>query len=432
MLKTRSLLQLTIGAAFAAWTTASSVPAAQAADTLTICHGGHPIMVASQKILDKWAKKEDVSLTTTLIAYDVYVPKVTQMLTTGSPQCDIIWHNDDWGQLWKQYLVTTDDVVGIDTVAKQPLDAFWNDDHKLTVVPMAHTMGTFFYRTDLISPSEVPKTFDEIVKLGEKLQTEGKVKWGYVGGMALNHTWFSQWWTMWNNGCDIFKPIYGRDNKVLAENGWTSIIDQPCHKQIVDFWWDALHKNKISPEAMTSYGRNEANAIFMAGDAAITVADSTFWGDYNDKNKSKVAGKIDMAPFPIGPGRQTPISWIDIWGWAIPKSASPAHQALAKKLLGEMLNDKEGQVQMWNETGGPPPNTKVWDLLAANDAVFRKLKVADFDQEHMHSAYYFPNWPKVHKAYSDVVIKALTGKREDIDAVLKDGVKTVHDAAVSQ
>lgn len=432
MLKTRSLLQLTIGAAFAAWTTASSVPAAQAADTLTICHGGHPIMVASQKILDKWAKKEDVSLTTTLIAYDVYVPKVTQMLTTGSPQCDIIWHNDDWGQLWKQYLVTTDDVVGIDTVAKQPLDAFWNDDHKLTVVPMAHTMGTFFYRTDLISPSEVPKTFDEIVKLGEKLQTEGKVKWGYVGGMAFNHTWFSQWWTMWNNGCDIFKPIYGRDNKVLAENGWTSIIDQPCHKQIVDFWWDALHKSKISPEAMTSYGRNEANAIFMAGDAAITVADSTFWGDYNDKNKSKVAGKIDMAPFPIGPGRQTPISWIDIWGWAIPKSASPAHQALAKKLLGEMLNDKEGQVQMWNETGGPPPNTKVWDLLAANDAVFRKLKVADFDQEHMHSAYYFPNWPKVHKAYSDVVIKALTGKREDIDAVLKDGVKTVHDAAVSQ
>ena len=432
MLKKKSLLQLTIGAAFAAWTTAWSVPAAQAADTLTICHGGHPIMVASQKILDRRAKKEDVSLTTTLIAYDVYLPKVTQMLTTGSPQCDLIWHNDDWGQIWKQYLVTTDDVAGIDTVAKQPLDAFWNDDHKLTVVPMAHTMGTFFYRKDLISPSEVPKTFDEMVKLGEKLQTEGKVKWGYVGGMAFNHTWFTQWWTMWNNGCDIFKPIYGRDNKELAENGWTSIIDQPCHKQIVDFWWDALHKNKISPEAMTSYGRNEANAIFMAGDAAITVADSTFWGDYNDKNKSKVAGKIDMAPFPIGPGRQTPISWIDIWGWAIPKSASPAHQALAKKLLGEMLNDKEGQVQMWNETGGPPPNTKVLDLLAANDAVFRKLKVADFDQEHMHSAYYFPNWPKVHKAYSDVVIKALTGKREDIDAVLKDGVKTVHDAAVSQ
>src|SRR5574340_790784 len=107
----RSLVKLTIGAAVAAWTVAWNVPAVQAADTLTICHGGHPIMVASQKILDKWAKKAGVSLKTTLIAYDVYVPKVTQMLTTNSPQCDIIWHNEAWGQLWKQYLVTTDDVV---------------------------------------------------------------------------------------------------------------------------------------------------------------------------------------------------------------------------------------------------------------------------------------------------------------------------------
>jgi hypothetical protein len=96
-----------------------------------------------------------------------------------------------------------------------------------------------------------------------------------------------------------------------------------------------------------------------------------------------------------------------------------------------MLNDKEGQIQMWNETGGPPPNTHIWDQLAKTDPVFRQLKVADFDQEHVHAAYYFPNWPKVHKAYSDVVIKALTGKREDIGAVLKAGVKPVHDAAVA-
>jgi hypothetical protein len=49
----RSQAKMTIGAAVAVWTLAWNVPAAQAADTLTICHGGHPIMVASQKILDK-------------------------------------------------------------------------------------------------------------------------------------------------------------------------------------------------------------------------------------------------------------------------------------------------------------------------------------------------------------------------------------------
>jgi hypothetical protein len=74
----------------------------------------------------------------------------TQILTTGSTQCDIVWHNDDWGQVWKQYLAPTDDVAGIAEFPREPLDAFWDDGHKLTVVPMVHTVGTFFYRADLV------------------------------------------------------------------------------------------------------------------------------------------------------------------------------------------------------------------------------------------------------------------------------------------
>src|SRR6184192_288035 len=108
----------------------SGAQKADAAEALNVCHGGHPIMEASIKILEKWAKKYDVNVTSTTVAYAIFVPKITQILTTGSPQCDIIWHNDDWGQLWKQYLVTTDDVPGIADFPKQPLDAFWNDDHK--------------------------------------------------------------------------------------------------------------------------------------------------------------------------------------------------------------------------------------------------------------------------------------------------------------
>ncbi len=432
MTKRKGVVRLLTGLALAIGASSVGTSAARAQETLNVCHGGHPIMVASQKILDKWAKKDGVKLATTLIAYDVYVPKVTQMLTTGSAQCDIIWHNDDWGQLWHQYLTTTDDVVDVNKVSKQALDAFWNDQQKLTAVPMAHTVGTFFYRKDLIPDAEIPKSLADMVKVGQKLQKEGKVKWGYVGGMSFNNTWFSLWWSAWNSGCDIFKPVYQRDNKVLAAEDWTSIIDQPCHQQVVEYWWDNLRKDKITPEANTTYGRNEANAIFMAGDAAITVADSTFWGDFNDKNKSRVAGNVGMAPFPIGAGRSKPISWLDIWGWAIPKAVSPAHQALAKKLLAAMLDDEEGQVQMWKETGGPPPSIKVWDRLAATDPVFRRLKEVVFDQDHVHSAYYFANWPKVHKAYSDAVIRALTGKREDIPAALKDGAKAVHDAAVAK
>jgi ABC-type glycerol-3-phosphate transport system substrate-binding protein len=155
-------------------------------------------------------------------------------------------------------------------------------------------------------------------------------------------------------------------------------------------------------------------------------------GEFNDKSKSLVAGKVGMARFPIGPRRKQPISWIDIWGWAIPKAVVPERQKLAKRLLGEFLTDIDGQIAMWNETGGPPPNVKAQDVLVKDDKVYQKLKDVVFDVDHVHSALYFANWPQVHKAYSDVAIKALTGPRDAIPQVLGAGVKTVHDAAVAQ
>jgi hypothetical protein len=70
-------------------------------------------------------------------------------------------------------------------------------------------------------------------------------------------------------------------------------------------------------------------------------------------------------------------------------------------------------------------------VIAGKDPVFAKLKEVVFEaQIPTHSAYYFPNWPAVHKAYSDVVVEAVSGSREDIPAVLERGVQTVHDAAV--
>src|SRR5262249_5180915 len=103
-----------------------------------------PIQDASLDIMERWAKAHNVKLTRVPMAYSVFMEKVTATLTSGTDQFDVIWHNDDWGQLWKKWLETTDDVKGIENSDKWPLLAFWNDEKKLTVVPMAHTVGTFF------------------------------------------------------------------------------------------------------------------------------------------------------------------------------------------------------------------------------------------------------------------------------------------------
>src|SRR5262249_61191738 len=68
--------------------------------------------------------------------------------------------------------------------------------------------------------------------------------------------------------------------------------------------------------------------------------------------------------------------------------------------------------------------------LAAEDKDFAALKHAVFDQTPTtHSAYYFAEWPAVHKAYSDMAIAALSGKREDIPKVLAEHADKIHRAA---
>ena len=259
---------------------------------LRIGYQPSPLQDASVAMFETWGAKNGVKIVKVPNSYGVYVEKMTASLTSNSDQYDVIWHNDDWGQTWAHLLEPTDDVDANKYAEKWGMApvVFANAQGQNTVVPMGQTFSVFFYRSDLVKPEEVPKTLAELVTVSKALQSANKVKFGYVGGMAMNHSWFSWLWSMWGNNCDVLMPPYERDNKKLAEAGWKSGMTEPCMQQTVEYWWDALHKNKISPEAMTTYGRNEANAIFEAGDAAFTVADSTFYGEFNDKNKSLVAG----------------------------------------------------------------------------------------------------------------------------------------------
>jgi ABC-type glycerol-3-phosphate transport system substrate-binding protein len=384
-------------------------------------------------MFETWGAKNGVKIVKVPNSYGVYVEKMTASLTSNSDQYDVIWHNDDWGQLWAHLLEPTDDIPGLQFAEKWGMDkvVFGNAQGQNTVVPMGQTFSVFFYRSDLVKPEEVPKTLEELVTMSKKLQADGKVKFGYVGGMSMNNTWFSFLWTLWANNCDILKPMLERDNEKLKAAGFAPAITEPCHREIVEYWWDAINTHKISPPGMTAYGRNEANAIFMAGDAAFTLVDSTHFGEFSDPKRSKIVGKVGMAPFPVGPRAKAPTSWNEIWGWAIPIGVPEQKKMLVKEMLSAMMSDEAGQIEMWKKTGGPPPNVKLWPKLAAEDRDFAALKHAVFDQTPItHAAYYFAEWPAVHKAYSDAVIAAVSGKREDIAKVLEENVEKVRRAGL--
>ena len=92
--------------------------------------------------------------------------------------------------------------------------------------------------------------------------------------------------------------------------------------------------------------------------------------------------------------------------------------------------DADRQMKLWKATGAAPPNTQFWDKIAAQDPFMKLLKEAVLDSpDKVRGAYYFPQWPAVHKAFNDAVTKAVTGKREDIGKVLTDNAPLVSKAA---
>src|SRR5260370_32381750 len=105
----------------------------------------NPIQDASLDSMETWAKAHGVKLTRVPMAYSVFMEKVTATLTGGTDQFHVIWHNDDWGQLWEKWLETTDDAKGPENADRWPLLPFWKAQKKLPGVPQAHPLRTFFY-----------------------------------------------------------------------------------------------------------------------------------------------------------------------------------------------------------------------------------------------------------------------------------------------
>jgi len=176
---------------------------------------------------------------------------------------------------------------------------FANAQGQNTVVPMGQTFSVFFYRSDLVKPEEVPKTLEELVTVSKKLQADGKVKFGYVGGMSMNNTWFSWFWSMWGNNCDVLLPAYERDNKKLAENGWKSGLTEPCMQQTAEYWWDAINTPQDCAARHAGYDRKRSNAVFMSGDAA-SPSPTRCGGQVNDPaNRRSPQG--GAARFPLDP-----------------------------------------------------------------------------------------------------------------------------------
>jgi len=385
---------------------------------LSIAYQPYPIHLQQIKWAEKWGKEHGIKIIRAPISYEAFVQKVTSSFLTPEAPFDITWHNDDWGEMWQEYLEPIEDIKGFENICPNLYTYVFDYKGHITGMPMVATDAGIHYRKDLIPAP--PQDWKEMQTLAIALQYGGKVKWGYVGGVRSPHTWGTLYWSLRANNCGVFWPAYVvNSTEFVASYGFTPMVTDDRFVEAVEFWWDNLNKYHICPPGMVNYSRTDANALYMAGNAAMMWQDSVAYGEFNDPTKSKVAGKTGLMPFPAGPhGKKT--SWDVCWGWAIPKNIPEERKKVAKELLSFLISDKV-QLDLWKTTGGIPVTVSARKHLLATDPLFREVANATFKTECVYNSggYFFPEWVEVDTICSDYFVKALLGPREKIREVLE-------------
>lgn len=192
---------------------------AQPVKELRIDYQPSPIKDASIAMFETWGAKNGIKIVKVPEFYKaIYVEKMTASLTSNSDQYDVIWRNEGDGPALGSPAPSRPTMC---RACSSPRSGAWT--RSCSAMRRARTRSCRWARPSACSsiaptsvqPSEVPKTLAEVVDMS-KLQAAKKVKFGYVGAMSMNNSWFSWFWSMWGNNCDVLMPFYERDNKVLA------------------------------------------------------------------------------------------------------------------------------------------------------------------------------------------------------------------------
>lgn len=415
---TRRTFLATVGVGLAGWGSLGARAAEAQVTRLTVAYMPHPIHLNQLAWIQKGAKQLNLGIEAPAIAYVDYVQSMTAQFLGPRNRYQVIWNNDDWGQLFGPFLEPLDDVVKRSWAE----DRAWMMRHrgKQTAAPFVLTAGVMFYRTDLIPEQEVPKTFDELVEAAKKAQGKG-VKWGIVGSSGFPHLWFTLLWSLWSNNADLFLPFGARSWDQLDKGRWTPGVTEKEFIETVQWWWDAIHTHKVAPPAVAAGStRTDTDAMFMQGDVAFAFQDSTLLQTYRNPEKSKVADKVGFAGFPTGPhNKKGRMGWADNWSWSIPKNNPADIKKRAKELVNWAVGNKEAQREVWTKVGGIPSHVEVQKELMGTDPEYKRLHEFTVGAPLMiHSAYYWPLWPEIHSLASKAFTQALTGPREKIPEVM--------------
>ncbi|MEZ0536538.1 ABC transporter substrate-binding protein [Caldicellulosiruptoraceae bacterium PP1] len=196
--------------------------------------------------------------------------------------------------------------------------------------------GVLYYRKDIVPENEVPKTWDQLIKVAKKYQGKNGTKYGYLM-QAKQYEGLV---------CDAIEFIASHGGSVVDGSG--NIIVN--NKGTID----GLKKLRevvtagITPKNINTFTEVETHTAFINGEAVFTRNWPYMWAMVNS-DQSKVKGKVGIAPLPAG----TKGSAATLGGWMVGINKYSKNPEAAWRLT-KYLVTKEGQKLMAIYNGNVP------------------------------------------------------------------------------
>ncbi|PLT27738.1 ABC transporter substrate-binding protein [Peribacillus deserti] len=272
---------------------------------------------------------------------------------------------------------------------------------KQWALPKFVDAGLLFYRKDLVKEDEVPKTWDDLLAQAKAKKGQGGTKFGYImqakqyEGLVCNAVEF----------VSAYGGQFINDKNEVAVNSPETIKGL---KKLVE-----IAKSDVVPGNVTTFAETETDQAYIEGQAAFVRNWPYEYASANDKEKSKIAGKVGVAPLPAGDKG----SAAALGGWMAGINKNSKHPKEAWEFL-KFMAGAEGQKIDAIYGGHAPTILKLYEdqeILKANPTFADK----GF-QDGLSAAVsrpVAPNYPEISEIIQIHVSKAIAGQETVEQAV---------------
>jgi trehalose/maltose transport system substrate-binding protein len=239
-----------------------------------------------------------------------------------------------------------------------PLDRFFPADERKKFLPAAIRANTYrgaiygmplfvdagllYYRKDLLQKYgfSPPRTWPELVE-------QAKTIVGRENRSGL--TGFSGQFKQYEGlVCNMMEYILSNNGALWDEERLAGALHSAAAEEAVRFVRDRII-GEISHRGVLAYQEPESLALFTEGRAVFHRNWPYAWQEASDAEKSKVAGKVGMAPLPAFPGGKSTAA---LGGWQLGVSRFSRRPELAWRFIEFMTREAtQKRIALWTGRG---------------------------------------------------------------------------------